>query len=172
VTEPEVEDEKQALLKCLEYQRASVLSIVEGMSEEAWHTSMVPSGWTPAGMVEHLGGAERHWFLGVVDGLDVGLAWDVGRPPYDPDAALTCDRPSSEVVRYYRDQCARADAVLARTAMSSVPRGQHEEVDDEGLDVPSVRWVVLHMIEETAAHSGHLEIVRELFDGITKRGQR
>jgi hypothetical protein len=52
------------LLGFLQYQRTSVLSIVEGLSETAWHTSVVPSGWTPAGLVEHLASAERHWFQG------------------------------------------------------------------------------------------------------------
>ena len=45
-----------------------VLSIVAGLDEEAWHRPVVPSGWTPAGLVEHLGGAEWHWFQGVVTG--------------------------------------------------------------------------------------------------------
>ena len=51
------ETEDQVLLAFLVAQRDSVLSIVEGLDEEAWHRSVVPSGWTPAGLVEHLGGA-------------------------------------------------------------------------------------------------------------------
>jgi hypothetical protein len=118
------DEEKQAFLHFLEYQRASVLSIVEGLSEDAWHKPVVPSGWTPAGLVEHLGDAERHWFQQVVAGSDVDLPWDEGRPPYDPEAAFICDRPAA------------------------------------------------HMIEETASHSGHLEIARELLDGKTNLGLR
>ena len=56
--------ERQALLTFLTAQRDAVLSIVAGLDEEAWHRSVVPSGWTPAGLVEHLGGAEWHWFQG------------------------------------------------------------------------------------------------------------
>ena len=62
--------EDQALLAFLAAQRDAVLSIVAGLDEEAWHRSVVPSGWTPAGLVEHLGGAEWHWFQGVVAGKD------------------------------------------------------------------------------------------------------
>jgi len=51
--------------------------------------------------------------------------------------------------------------------MSAQPPGLHR-----GHEVPSVRWVVLHMIEETATHSGHLEIAREMLDGQTKLGRR
>src|SRR5215469_18324726 len=60
--------EDQMLLDFLAAQRATALDIVAGLDEEAWHQSVVPSGWTPAGLVEHLGGAEWHWFQGVVTG--------------------------------------------------------------------------------------------------------
>ena len=71
------DEERRALLHFLEYQRSSVLSIVEGLDEEAWHTPVVPSGWTPAGLVQHLGDAERHWFQYVVTGSEVDLPWAV-----------------------------------------------------------------------------------------------
>jgi uncharacterized damage-inducible protein DinB len=164
------DEEKRALLHFLRYQRDSVLSIVAGLDEEAWHRSVVPSGWTPAGLVEHLGDAERHWFQRVVAGSGAALPWDEGRPPYDPEAAFVCDRPSAEVIGYYRDQCARSDAVLAATSLSASPRGSHG--DPEMDEPPSVRWVVLHMIEETASHSGHLDIARELLDGGTNLSLR
>jgi hypothetical protein len=161
------DDEKAALLHFLEYQRASVRSIVEGLSEEAWHTSVVPSGWTPAGFVEHLGGAEYHWFQEVIEGNRFVPPPDEVFIPFDPYAAFVSDLTSSEILRNYREECERSNAVLARTSVSARPRGRHG--DDE---VPSVRWVVLHMIEETATHSGHLEIARELLDGRTRLGLR
>jgi Protein of unknown function (DUF664) len=118
----EADEERRALLHLLQYQRDSVLAIVDGLSEEAWHTSVVPSGWTPAGLVEHLGAAERHWFQQVVNGSEDALPWDEGLPPYDPEGAFTIDRPSADVVAYYREQCARSDAVLAGVSMSDPPR--------------------------------------------------
>jgi hypothetical protein len=163
----EEDDEKAALLHFLEYQRASVRAIVEGLSEEAWHTSVVPSGWTPAGFVEHLSGAEYHWFQVVVEGIEFVPPPDEDFVPYDPNAAFVSDLPSSEILRNYIEECERSDAVLAKTSMSTKPLGRHGEKE-----VPSVRWVVLHMIEETATHSGHLEIARELLDGQTKLGRR
>jgi Protein of unknown function (DUF664) len=163
--------EKEDLIHFLQYQRSSVLAIVGGLDEEAWHTSVVPSGWTPAGLVQHLGDAERHWFQQVVTGAEVDLSWDIGRPPYDRAAALICDRPAAEVVAYYRDQCRRSDQVLVATPLTAAPRGRHGDPDIEDR-ITSVRWVVLHMIEETAAHSGHLEIARELLDGRTNLGLR
>jgi hypothetical protein len=80
--------ERQALLAFLAAQRDAVLSIVAGLDEEAWHRSVVPSGWTPAGLVEHLGGAEWHWFQGVVTGADPEPPpADEDLPPYDPKAS-------------------------------------------------------------------------------------
>jgi uncharacterized damage-inducible protein DinB len=160
-------DVRRQLLEYLEYQRSSVRSIVDGLDERGWHTPVVASGWTVAGVVEHLGNAERHWFQEVVAGLSEDQRWDEGRPPYHPEMAFTCERPSTEVLGYYRAQCDRADEILADVGMADTPRGKHG-----GDEVPNVREVVLHMIEETAAHSGHLEIARELLDGATNRGLR
>jgi uncharacterized damage-inducible protein DinB len=165
-----VDDEKQTLQQYLDYQRASVLSIVDGLAEECWHKPVVPSGWTVAGFVEHLGGAERHWFQMVTMGSETELPWDEGRPDYDPRAPLTCDRPSADIVAYYREQCERSNAVLAETPLLAPPRGRHGGPDRE--QPPDLRWIVLHMIEETASHSGHLEIARELLDGQTGLGMR
>ena len=163
--------EDQALLTFLAAQRDAVLRIVAELDEEAWHRSVVPTGWTPAGLVEHLGGAEWHWFQGVVAGREPEPApADENRPPYDPMAAFICDEPSAEIISFYRDQCASSDAVLAETPLSARPRGKHGVPGRD--EPPDVRWVVLHMIEETARHAGHLDIARELLDGQTGLGPR
>jgi hypothetical protein len=154
----------------LRAQRESVLAIVEGLSEEAWHRSAVPTGWTPAGMLEHLGGAEWHWFQGVVAGRQPELPddLDVDRAPYDPmSVVFASDASSADVLAFYRDQCAESESVLATTPLSVPPRGRHGPYEP-----PNVRWVVLHMIEETARHAGHLDLARELLDGKVRLGGR
>jgi|SRR5580704_2462473 hypothetical protein len=163
----EEDEEKAALKEFLEIQRASVRLIVGGLSEEDWHRSVVPSGWTPAGFVEHLGGAEYHWFQQVIEGNQEDHSMDEDFVPYDPYAAFVSDLPSDEILRNYQETCDLSDAVLAKYAVTDKPKGQHM-----GEEVPNVRWVVLHMIEETATHSGHLEIARELMDGETRLGNR
>ena len=168
----EREADDEMLKAFLRAQRESVLAIVEQLDEEAWHRSVVPTGWTPAGMVEHLGGAEWHWFQGVVAGKQPELPGDVAeeQPPYDPmTVVFTTDASSAEVLAFYRDQCAQSEAVLAATSLSAAPLGKHglDEVEP-----PNVRWVVLHMIEETARHAGHLDIARELLDGTARLGGR
>ena len=74
-------DIRRELLECLEYQRSWVRSVVEGLAGEAWHTPVAPSRWTVAGMVEHLGNAERHWFQEVAAGVYPDLPWDEGLSP-------------------------------------------------------------------------------------------
>jgi hypothetical protein len=162
----------EMLRSFLRAQRESVLAIVDGLSEEAWHRSAVPTGWTPAGMVEHLGGAEWHWFQGVVAGKQPELPGDIDedQPPYDPmSVVFTSDESSAEVLAFYRGQCAESESVLDATPLSAPPRGQHGL---DGSEPPNVRWVVLHMIEETARHAGHLDLARELLDGTVRLGGR
>jgi len=167
------EADRPALLEALEYQRASVRAIVAGLSEEHWHTSVVPSGWTPAGLVTHLGGAERHWTCGVILAHDPGHPFDddFDDEPYDPYAPFLIDWPSSKVLAYYQDQTRQTDEMLATRELGSAPLGRHGAEDDE-YQPKSVREIVLHLIEETASHSGHLEIARELLDGQTRLGLR
>jgi Protein of unknown function (DUF664) len=167
------ESDDATLLAFLQGQRDAVLSIVDGLDEDAWHRSIVPTGWTPAGMVAHLGGAEWHWFQGVVAGVEPELPGDLedDMPPYDPmTVVFEAEEPSSEVVAFYKEQCARSDAVLAEVSLSATPKGLHGLPGSD--EPPNVRWVVLHMIEETARHAGHLDIARELMDGQARRGQR
>jgi hypothetical protein len=170
---PEDDDAQDEMLRdFLRRQRDAVLAIVEGLDEEAWHRSVVSTGWTPAGMVAHLGGAEWHWFQGVVAGKVPELPGDQDedQPPYDPmTVVFTADEPSEEVLTFYRTQCEESEAVLATTPLSAVPRGRHGL---GGFEPPDVRWVVLHMIEETARHAGHLDIAREQLDGATRLGAR
>ena len=121
-------------------------------------------------MLEHLGGAEWHWFQGVVAGRQPELPGDLdeNRAPYDPQTVVfTSQDPSADVIAFYRDQCGQSEAVLDMTSLSSAPHGEHGPHD-----APDVRWVVLHMIEETARHAGHLDAARELLDGSARLGGR
>jgi hypothetical protein len=163
----DADDEKAMLHEFLEIQRESVRNIVSGLSEEDWHRSVVPSGWTPAGFVEHLGGAEYHWFQSVISGVEFVIPDDEDFTPYDPNAPFVSDLSSAEILRNYQEECDRSDEVYERVTLLTKPLGRHFNQE-----VPNVRWVVLHMIEETATHSGHLEIARELMDGQTKLGNR
>jgi len=182
MSEVNQDDESRMLLSFLQRQRDSVLMTVEALPEQAWQTPIVPSGWTVAGMLWHLAGAEYHWFQHVTAGgadespsdEEEGEEGEDGESgEYDPNAAFTCDLPSADIIADYRDVCRKNDEVLAVTPLSAAPRGLQFHPDPEyTAQITSVRWIVLHMIEETATHSGHLEIARELLDGQTRLAGR
>lgn len=165
--------EVERLQYFLDEQRGAVLAIIEGLTETQLHTPVLPSGWTPAGLVLHLAGAEAAWFQRVVRGAHPKVQWDDGvvDPPYDPNAAFTTEHSGPAVIEYYRQQCRVSNDVLQSSDLDAPLQGDH------GLDWPDepitdVRWVALHMIEETARHAGHLDAARELIDGSTGLGPR
>jgi uncharacterized damage-inducible protein DinB len=157
----------QALIAFLDAQRARALAVVAGLDAEQLATPVLPSGWTLLGMIEHLGHAERHWFQQVMFGKAEPLPW--AEDSDDEGGPFTTMRPPHEVFAFYRDQIARANAVLASTPLSARPQGLHSpgSVDQ----VTDLRFIVLHMIEETARHLGHLDTARELLDGHVGLGQ-
>lgn len=162
--------EKRALLAFLEAQREIVLAIVAGLTEDALRTPVLPSGWTPLGLVKHLGFAERHWFQRVATGSAGELPWTGLLGEEEGHKPFTTGLPADVVFGFYQDQCERADAIVAATPLSAPPIGGHPG-DPDG-EICDLRRVILHMIEETARHAGHLDIARELADNRTGLGQR
>lgn len=168
--------ERDRLQYFLDQQRNAVLAVVDGLDESQLNTPVLPSGWTPIGLIRHLASAEAMWFQWVVLGTEPQVTWDDGDdgiddPPHDPEAPFTTEHSSAAVIRQYRRQCEISNEVLQSRDLDAALLGEH------GLDWPEepitdVRWVALHMIEETARHAGHLDAARELLDGATGRGPR
>lgn len=160
-----IDGEKAVLQEFLGYQRAAAMAIVDGLGEVALHTTVLPSGWTPIGLIEHLADAERHWFQAVLTGTLSPRPWDDGCPSF------VTPRSSAEVLAFYREQCSLSDRLIAETPLAAAPVGKHE---DEWLaaQTTDLRRIILHMIEETARHAGHLDAARELIDGHTGLGPR
>jgi Protein of unknown function (DUF664) len=162
-------EEARVLGHFLDAQRAAVLAIVDGLDDQGLRTPVLPSGWTPLGLIVHLGHAERHWFQQVATGSAPALPWPAEASD-DEDAAFASAHPTAQVFAFYRDQCRQSNAVLASRPLSSPPAGKHNgEMED---DITDLRWIVLHMIEETARHAGHLDAARELLDGHVGLGPR
>jgi uncharacterized damage-inducible protein DinB len=150
-------DERTTLTEFLDYYRHTIVRKVEGLTEEQARTS--PASITLAGLVSHLLYVERFWFTVVVDGDDTAdLPWDDDDPDADPDVDWKPTATLAELVRLYEEECRRSNEILARHDL--------ERVVDRGPRAgANVRWVVVHMLEETARHAGHADIVRELVDG-------
>lgn len=163
--------ERQALLGYLAAQRAAVLAVVDGLDEPSLRRPVVPSGWTCLGLLEHLGHAERFWAQVVLSGEVSKLPWtDEAEGDWDPTAALVSDHEVGDVIAFYRDQSARTDAIVAGLGLDDRPPGVRRP--DLPARTADVRDVILHLLEETARHAGHLDIARELLDGRTGLGPR
>lgn len=171
-TSAPVSADRIALLAHLDVQRSSVLAIVADLDEASWRRSVVPSGWTPAGLVEHLGHAERFWSQIVLADRVTALhrPQDDEGEEDDEAAGFVSSHPVSDVVDFYRDQCAQTDEILDGLALDDRPPGVRRP--DLPTPVSDVREVIFHLAEETARHAGHLDIARELLDGRTGRGVR
>jgi len=144
---PSTGGEREMLAGFLDFQRATLLWKLEGLDDEQLRRAMVPSGTSLLGLVKHLAYVERSWFQGVWDGQEVSL-------PYET---------TEDVLALYDGECDRSRAIVAAASslddIAEHPRRQGWKM--------SRRWILIHMIEETARHVGHADILREQLDGAT-----
>ncbi|HEY9265113.1 MAG TPA: DinB family protein [Mycobacterium sp.] len=145
--------EKDVLLGFLDYLRESVVAKLDGVPEAQARTPGVPSGTNLLGLVNHLAHVESFTFLGE-DAADWQATFYAA-----PDAT------AASVIADYRDAVDQANAVIAACTdlTSAVARPASRGTP------PTMRWALAHMIEETARHAGHLDILRETIDGATGR---
>lgn len=149
----------QVLFDALNDQRRHVLGILTGLSEQALHSPVLPSGWTCAGLVNHLAiDVELFWFRAIMAGQSeavvLGDAWQV-----EPD------RPARQILDGYRTQIADADAILATVSLDAAPAWWPEDQFGGGWRLHTNLQVLTHVLTETACHAGHLDAARELLDG-------
>lgn len=155
--------EKEVLEGFLDHYRATILGICRGLSEEQLRRSFVPSGTTLLGMVKHLAYVELGWFVENVANEPVDYPFDLDGDP-DVDFQVGEDETAEEIFELYRSACERSRAALAAASLDDPVLNPSRSRDY------NVRWVVVHMIEETARHAGHADIIRELLDGATNFG--
>jgi hypothetical protein len=151
-------DELDALVTSLTAQREHVIGALDGLSEEQLRCPALPSGWTPLGLVQHLAlEVERFWFRGAFAGEPL--------TPTSGDEAwqVPADMPSTAVFDLYRDEIARANAIIAATPADAMPKWWPDFFQD--FPARPLRRAILHVIAETATHAGHLDAARELIDG-------
>jgi hypothetical protein len=154
--------EADVLLRFLTAQRAHVLGVVEGLTDEELRRPILPSGWSCLGMLKHLALADEHyWFRCIVGGEPIDFF------PEGPGADWRVDPGESagDIVNLYCDEIERANAVIVATPLDTAPRRRDPLWDEWGMDFPDLRYIMLHMITETACHAGHLDAACELIDG-------
>jgi uncharacterized damage-inducible protein DinB len=153
---PHGADERAMLLGYLQRQRHLVLWKVDGLSDHDAHRVGTTTGLTIHGIVDHLTDVERSWVLRWFAGrrgLHIGgVDSDHVQPPLDLTGARLKD-----LISAYLEESRRCDEVIALHGLDDL------EVSGDR----TLRWVVHHLIEETARHLGHLDLLRELADGRT-----
>ena len=153
-----VNEEKDALLASLNAQREHVLGALDGLSTSDLRRPVLPSGWTALGMVRHLAlDVEKFWFRRVVAGEPLTLTSG------DEAWRVPADVPGSAILELYRNEIAKANAIIAATPIDAMPAWWPGFFPD--LPPRPLRKTLLHVITETATHAGHLDAARELIDG-------
>jgi uncharacterized damage-inducible protein DinB len=155
------DDLRGLLLDYLDFFRTTVAAKLDGLSPEELVGSTVPSGWTPAGLVNHLVNVERRW-------LEWGfLAEPVSDPCRDADEAggwVTPDASVAELRELLVDAGRRSRTIVEAHELTEVAAvgGRFD-----ASTAPQLQWILLHLVQEYARHTGHLDIARELVDGRT-----
>jgi uncharacterized damage-inducible protein DinB len=147
-------DERSTLHALLRYQRSSLVKKVRGVGEEAARETPLPSGTSLLWLMKHMARAESLWVLHRFAGQDV---------PLDADQVGPDDTVASAIAAY-EATWPRVDAVVE--AASNLDERCQRTVDEASVNL---RWVLMHLLEETARHAGHADILRELADGDTGR---
>jgi hypothetical protein len=147
------------LLAALAAQQQRVLGIVGGLDEMQLRQAVLPSGWSCAGMLQHLGLTTMFWCLNVINGSPCDVT-DVDADFVLPDGSATA------VVADAAAAMARGRALAAPLPLTN-PVGWWPEGHWGGWRLTTVHQVLLHLLAETACHAGHLDAARELLDGST-----
>jgi uncharacterized damage-inducible protein DinB len=151
-----VGDERTTLMGFLQRQRDLVAWKVREASDETLASVRMPSGLTVHGIVRHLENVERGWFRLFFAG-QTGLRFDA--PDEDPGADFRAEGVRmADLLAAYAAEAAQCDAVIA-----AAPSLDATATDEDG--TYSLRWIIVHMIEETGRHLGHIDLLRENADG-------
>ncbi len=149
--------ERQVLEAFLDFHRQVLVSKVDGISENEARHRRVPSKTTLTGLIKHMIGVERGWFQEVLAGRkpeDIGPNVGGGDESWD----LAENETVSSLIKEYEQTCEQSRQTAARFALD-------DALPEPDMGQVSLRWIYVHMIEETARHVGHADILREQTDG-------
>ena len=157
---PTTADELTTLQGMLDMQRSILLWKLDGVSEEDARRPLVASATSLLGVVKHMAWVEQWWFVEFIGGGSPDYPWSDDDP--DADFRIEDAETIAGISELYAESVSLANGVIAQAesldVTGSLTSGAPERRDR------SLRWVLVHMIEETARHAGHLDIIRELID--------
>jgi hypothetical protein len=164
---PPLLDERQLLLAFVAQQRAGIRNAAYGLTDEQARRTLPPSSLSIGGLIKHLADTEKGW-------IDLVLRRDPGsreerEASYGDNFHLGPDETLVEILARYGEVADETEAVIDEIAdlgqAVPVPKGVPWFPAD--VEAWSVRWVLLHLVEETARHAGHADLIRESIDGAT-----
>lgn len=161
--EPEpASDEKTTLTQFLDFQRATLLMKTEGLTKAQLNQPLPPSSLTLAGLLKHLALVEDNWIQVKFSGLPQPEPW--ASAPWDEDwdwdFHSAADDEPAELRALYQTACERTRGTTAAADLDDLSAGQSSDGHRWNL-----RWILTHLIEETARHNGHADLLREAIDG-------
>ena len=153
--------EREGLRIWLDWHRATLEHKCQGLTDDQLRLkAAVPSQLSLLGLVRHMAEVERTWFRRVFDGQDVPLVWSP-----DGDFQVAYDATEADAPQAWAAWRTEVDqAREIETAAASLDETGYWAKWDERV---SLRWIMVHMIEEYARHNGHADIIREAVDGVT-----
>ena len=161
--------EAQTLLGFLDYQRATLEWKTRGLGEHGLRSRLHPTGMTLAGLLKHLAWVEDHWFTHTAGGSPMPQPWA------DVDWSADRDWEWSSALEDDPADLRRTWETSVRRSRELVARLLTDPGSGLGATYPawggkaevSLRWILLHMVEEYARHNGHADLLREAVDGQT-----
>ncbi|MYT33877.1 MULTISPECIES: DinB family protein [unclassified Streptomyces] len=158
-------DERATLEGWLDFHRATLALKCAGLDDRQLRLAAVaPSSMTLLGLVQHMAEVERNWFQRVFAGHDVPTVY--AESTVD-GFELVPDRGIDEVLAAWRAEVARGRELIADASLEDSGELSDQEAGHVGDRRVSLRWILVHMIEEYARHNGHADLIRECIDGVT-----
>jgi uncharacterized damage-inducible protein DinB len=152
---PYVASERDMLAAFLVFHQQTLLWKVSGLTKEQATRKLLPSNTTLLGLLKHTALVHRWWLRAVFAGEAVPFPWSQEDP--DADWRVEPDETVEAIIALYNDEIARANTIIAAAQPDDMPKMAGRQ--------QSLRWILVHMVEEMARHNGHADILRELTDG-------
>jgi uncharacterized damage-inducible protein DinB len=165
---PVAADETATLLGFLDYQRATLAWKCAGLDAAGLGSTVAASSMTLGGMLKHLAYVEDLWCSRFLHGRDPAPPWDTADWKADPDwewHSAAEDTPE-QLLALWQDTVARSRALVAEALGHGGLEQLARRTWPDGR-APSLRWILVHLIEEYARHNGHADLIRESVDGST-----
>ncbi|MBV9871893.1 MAG: DinB family protein [Frankiaceae bacterium] len=166
---PAAANELDTLLGFLNYQRATLEWRCLGLGPAGLNATAAASTMTLGGMLKHLAYVEHYWFGRRLRDLDAERPWSEVDWQADPDwdwHSAASDSPD-ELFDLWHSTVDRSRALVAEALMEGDLGQLSKRIEPHDDERPSLRWILVHMIEEYARHNGHADLIREAIDGET-----